>query len=405
MNKTTNILIITHWSYRDALIQTYTLPYLRIIRNYIKQKQEIILVTSEQKSIGLTKLEETQIKKNLEEENIILVTQPYRKMGFLKIIYLILHLVNLIKIIKKNKVSTIHCFCTPAGSIGYLLSVITGAKLIIDSYEPHAESMVENNTWKKNGLPFRILFLFEKLQSYRAKCLIATTSSMEAYAKKKYGVVPNVFYVKPACVNLNLFNLQTKDTRLLEELGLSDMIVCVYSGKLGGIYLNEEVFDFIKQCYVFWGNKFRFLLLTNSPKDHVHKQVVRVNLPEHVTIQKYVQFDQISRYLSLADFAINFVNPVSTKKHCTSIKDGEYWASGLPIVITKNISDDSEIIRNSGFGYELQRLDLSEYKLAILAINSLINGDINSLRKNIRKIAIRYRDYEIAEKIYEEIYS
>lgn len=50
----------------------------------------------------------------------------------------------------------------PAGALGYVLSKFTGSKLIIDSYEPHAESMVENGTWKKSSLKFKILFWLEK---------------------------------------------------------------------------------------------------------------------------------------------------------------------------------------------------------------------------------------------------
>ena len=114
---------------------------------------------------------------------------------------------------------------------------------------------------------------------------------------------------------------------------------------------------------------------------------------------------EIPKYLSLGDFAINPVKPVPTKKYCTSIKDGEYWATGLPIVITKNISDDSDIIRNSGYGYELQKLDSEEYRLAILAIEKLIKGNVSELRQNIRKIAEKYRNYQIAVNAYTKIYS
>ena len=128
-------------------------------------------------------------------------------------------LLKLIRIIKKEKIRTIHAFCTPAGGIAYLLSKFTGAELIIDSYEPHAESMVENGTWKKNGAAYKILFFLEKKQTQRAKALIATTAGMKQYALEKYRVEVQNFFVKPACVDPEKFFPSEKDPTLLKELG------------------------------------------------------------------------------------------------------------------------------------------------------------------------------------------
>jgi glycosyltransferase involved in cell wall biosynthesis len=405
VHKIANILVLTHWSFRDALVQTYTLPYLKIIRSVLPKNQKIILVTVEQKNIALTDNEVKNINQNWEIENLSLVAQAYQAMGVLKMLTLVYQLCHLIFIVKYYKISTIHCFCTPAGAIGFLLSKITGARLIIDSYEPHAQSMLENGTWSKWSAPYRLLSWFERLQTQRATCFIATTAGMKKYAQRTYGVDPKVFYIKPACVNLEVFNLREADKDLVDELGLRGKIVCVYAGKLGGIYLNSEVFDFIQVCYKYWGDNFRFLLLTNSPRDKVLQEIERVGLHERTVIQKQVKYEDVPRYLSISDFAINPVKPVPTKKYCTSIKDGEYWASGLPVVITKDISDDSDIIRESGYGYELQKLDFTEYKLAILTIDKLINGNVFELSQNIREIAKKYRNYQIAINIYTEIYS
>src|SRR4030066_244618 len=110
--KQKNILILTYWSYQDALIQTYTLPYVRIIRKIIQKK------------------------------------------------------------------NFIHAWCTPAGILGYILSKTTGVPLIIDSYEPHAEAMVENGTWGKSSWSFKLLFFFEKLQSKHAQTVISAVEKM-----------------------------------------------------------------------------------------------------------------------------------------------------------------------------------------------------------------------------------
>ena len=110
------------------------------------------------------------------------------------------------------------------------------------------------------------------------------------------------------------------------------------------------------------------------------------------------------RYLSLGDFAINPVKPVPTKRYCTSIKDGEYWAMGLPVIISPRISDDSEIIEKENTGIVVDFSDGDALPGVVDKLEVLI-ADKVLLKEKIRQIAIRYRSFELAKKIYKEIYN
>jgi hypothetical protein len=403
MNSTGNILVLTQWSFNDALVQTYTLPYVEIIRNIILQERKIIIVTAEQQQIALDEKEKELINREWKKKNMQLLPQPYKRFGFRKLLATVNHLLQLYRIIRKEKVEVIHAFCTPAGSLAYILCRFTGAKLIIDSYEPHAEAMVENGTWKKNGLACKLLLAMEKRQTRRAAALIATTAGMSQYALEKYGIQVKNFFVKPACVDLNKFSSAGKDAALLKELGLENKIVCAYAGKLGGIYLKEEVFDFIKACFDHWKNDFRFLMLTNASKEEIGEEMKRTGLPESVVIRRFVFHDEVPRYLSLGDFAINPVKQVPTKRYCTSIKDGEYWAMGLPVVISPGISDDSAIIEKERIGAVLNFQLKIEIQKAPERIDSMMRSGHWSKIK-IREIAERYRSFGLAENVYKRIY-
>ena len=403
MKKKGNILVFTQWSFKNALVQTYTLPYVDIIRRIIAPDRKIFLFTSEQKNIALNSDEIVQINNEWRKRNMELLPYPYKRFGFKKMLIVTGYLFRLIRIIKKEKIRTIHAFCMPAGGIAYLLSKSTGAELIIDSYEPHAESMVQNGTWKKNGAAYRILFSLEKKQTQRAKAIIATTAGMKQYALEKYGVEVKNFFVKPACVDLEKFSPSEKDPKLLKELGLENKIICVYAGKLGGIYFKKEVFDFIKLCHDHWKNDFRFLMLTNATMKEVNVEVERIKIPRDIVLSRFIFHHDIPRYLSLGDFAINPVKPVPAKRYCTSIKDGEYWAMGLPVVISPHISDDSKIIEDQNTGVVVDFYDHLQLSGAILKIEKLVN-EKKVLKERIREIAIRYRSFDLAEKIYKEVY-
>jgi hypothetical protein len=392
-----NILIITSWSYNDALIQTYTLPYVEIISKNLSDSSKIFLVT----------LEKDNKKIEITNSKIHHLPVPYHSFGLKGILMWIKLYLKLKKAVRKEKIQYIHAWCSPAGMIGYLLSVFTSRKLIIDSYEPHAESMIENGTWKKSSLAYVVLNFFEKRIAKNADVLISTTKSFMDYSIKKYKLDKNKFYVKPACVDLNLFSDKNiKYKKLLENLDLEDKIVCVYAGKFGGIYLGQEVFDLIKIAENFWGDKFRFLLLTSHSENEIETYRKKSNIDIKTIIKQFVPFKDIPNYIGLGDFALTPVKPVPSKLYCTPIKNGEYWALGLPIIITKNISDDSEIIESNKIGYVLNELNSEEYLKSIQVINDFIsNNSRNQIFHKIRDIAEKYRNFQIAEKIYYQVYS
>lgn len=396
INKT-NILIITSWSYNDALIQAYTLPYLNIISNQLSEDSNIFLTTLEKTNQPIT-------NPNPKIKNILIAYHPLSIKGLMMWVGLIF---KLLKTIRKEKIDVIHCWCTPAGMIGYILSLLTRKPLIIDSFEPHAETMVENGVWTKNGFAHRLLFFFEKRLTKRAKYLIATTEGMKSYAKNKYRFQGNNIFVKPACVNLGFFsenNLKIK--HLVDELNLTDKIVCVYAGKFGGIYLENEVFDFFKVAENYWGSNFRALILSTHSKQEIENYCKKNNLTPATVIHKFISHHEIPNFIGLGDFGITPVKPIPTKRYCTPIKDGEYWALGLPVVITKDISDDSDIIKKYKIGSVLEELNETEYLKAIKDIDHLLkNNTRKALYNKIRPIAEKYRNFDIAEKVYKKIYN
>lgn len=400
-----NVLVLTYWSYKNALIQTYTLPYVRIIKRNLPPNSKIFLLTIEQEYFKMTDNEWEEEVKILNKEGIYPIRIQYDHFG-IKMMFKLFSLVfSLKKIIRKENIDFIHAWCTPAGALGYILSVFTKKPLIIDSYEPHAEAMVENGSWKKSNLKFKLLFWLEKKQSKKANTVIALTEGMKSYAKDKYGASFTNYYIKPALVNLDKFKwdeISYKTLRKKHEV--ENKIVCLYAGKLGGIYLEEEVFDFFKVAHSYWQEKLKIYLLTDKNINEVNHFIRNKGIPESCIETKFIHYNDISEYFQLADFAINPVKPVPSKRYCTSIKDGEYWAAGLPVVITKDISDDSNIIHQNEIGYVLNALTHEEYEKACQKIDVLLQLGREQINNSIVKIAKKYRSYEIANDVYKNIY-
>ena len=80
MSSHKNILILTQWSYKDPLIQAYTLPYVYIISKYLPEGSKIFLVTFEQERLKMTKDERKEITGMLALKGIHLVDYSYSKL-------------------------------------------------------------------------------------------------------------------------------------------------------------------------------------------------------------------------------------------------------------------------------------------------------------------------------------
>jgi glycosyltransferase involved in cell wall biosynthesis len=375
-------------------VQTYTLPYVEIIRNITKA--ECYLVTAGKQNRELRETKTNGI-------NLIELPDPLLsgRLQWIKNVRL------LSSIVKQKSIDTIHAWCTPAGAIGVLLKK-KNIKLIIDSFEPHAEAMVENGTWSRGGLKYRFLSYFEKREAKLADNLIFAADGMQDYVAKTYGVKPANYFVKPACVDLSVFSKAAiKNKSLLAELKLENKLVCVYAGKFGGIYLEDEVFAFIKECENYWGKeRFRFLLLSNVSDEYLTAKLVKHGIEKESVVKQFVPHKEVQNYIGLADFALCPVKPVPTKRYCTPIKNAEYWALGLPVIVPHDISTDSERIEKDKAGAVLQHFTTEDYIKAIKQIDGLIaNKSREEVYNLVRPLAEQYRSFSIAEKVYGQIYN
>lgn len=399
-----NVLVITYWSFKDALVQTYTLPYVHIFRELLPPGSVVYVFTREQSHLKMTREEWKKTQREYSSKyNIRLLRAGYRNFGLAAQLQTLFILIRLWLIAVSKGIKTIHTWCTPAGVLGYMLKRFTRKRLVLDSFEPHAEVMLEGGTWEKDSKAFKLLFGFERKMLKKADEIIACTTGMRQYSIEKYGIDRADMLVKPACVDFDKFNTVIVPAQgLLKELGLEGKTIMLYAGKLGGLYLEKEVFEIVKAGAGFFGNSFRFLFLTNTPEEHIQQYCDELQIDRSIIVNRFVPHSEVPQYMALAHFALNPMKPLPSRRHSAPIKDSEYWAMGLPVIITKGIADDSDIICSENIGYVLQDLNREEYTKAMTEMKPLLQNP--SLKKKIFDIAKRERSFSIADKVYRQVY-
>ena len=399
------ILVITYWSYREPLIQNYTLPYIRMMLEVLPEGSRIRLVTMEKKGERLGVAEENEVTDELAEQGIDWHPERYVPFGLLAAFRWGRVILKWVFRGVRGEFDGVHAWGTPPGGPACWIAGWSGKPLVIDSFEPHAESMIEAGQWKKGGVANHALIFFEKLQARRANAVIAVSPTMEAYSWSRYRGFHETFSVKPACIDRDLMKQRVQ---LYKDLppNTKGRVVPIYAGKFGGIYLEEETFDMIRASYDEWGDELLMLLLTDLPRSRVEEWMAEKDIPSQVLYQEWVSPEAVPAYMAKAHFALNPVRPLPSKRHCTSIKDGEYWSMGLPVLIPEGIGEDSSIIKRKGIGVLLDKgLGSENIRESIRQMRSLIEEkDHPSLKDQIRRTAVEERGFERAHKAYQEVY-
>ena len=188
--------------------------------------------------------------------------------------------------------------------------------------------------------------------------------------------------------------------RVRRKLGLGDAVTAVYAGKFGGLYYGPESFRILKDGFDYFDD-FRVLLLTPTDREYVLAHCRTFGIPEDRVFIGVVPRHEIPAYLSAADYAYSFARPRPTGSFQCPIKHGEYWACGLPFIVSDGISDDCEVIRTSGGGAVLEH-DLSNIRASHAAMAAIMANPL--YRNETRELALRHKGIPLAANVFSTIF-
>src|SRR5690606_34223519 len=152
--------------------------------------------------------------------------------------------------------------------------------------------------------------------------------------------------------------------------------VGIYAGRYGGLYMEEDAFEVYKEVFSFFKGNFVLILLTsNIYHTWIKQQILKYELPLERIFIFNVKHNEVPDYLSASDFSFATYKPGKSKLYLSPVKIAEYWANGLPVLLTNGIGDETRIIKAvpaAGVLFDPDKIN-EELKFRLNNLTSLID--------------------------------
>ena len=383
-----NILYLGYWNLKDPLTEATIFPNLEILENF-EFISKIIFCNTERElkhpvfepGFKHTKIEYCPIFSGPPTLGIIT-----------KIVDFIRFPKQLARVAQREHIDIVVARGAVAGSLAYFLWKTTQIPFVVESFEPHADYMEESGVWYKHGIQYFFQRKWEAAQKKHAKGLIPVAQN---YRRKllEEGVLDNRIRIAPCYINFQKFYFdEAKIKSLRKERGISESTtVGIYAGKYGGLYLEEECFELYAGAFRCFSD-FQLIILTPTQfHAWVFSQVARHKLPVDRILVKSVTYEEVPEYLMMSDFAYATYKSGYSKAYLSPVKIGEYWACGLPVILTRGVGDESEFITNkAGVLFDPESINVEKTDDIYRSLSNYLHT--SQIRRDISLLARNYRN-------------
>lgn len=393
------ILFLGYWSLHDGLTISTVFPHLRLLQER-SDVEAIRLVTIERGATAqaelifapgysIQKITFEPLRSKLSRNVILTKIEDFTRFPN-----------EIIRQVRAFKPDFILARGAPAGALAYLVWQKIKLPFYVESFEPHAHYMLESGVWQRYDPRYLFQRHWEKRQKQLARGLLPVAENYRQQLIAE-GVPAARIATVPCSVDATVFAFTEIDRqRIRGQLGFTspDVIVGIYVGKFGGIYYDAEAFQVFRAAADYFGQAFRLILLTPDSQLEVRHKLAAVGLATEVVTVTRAPYTEVPAYLSAADFAFATIKPAPCRLFCSAIKIGEYWASGLPVLLPPGIGDDSQIVEIEAGGAVFDLHQPNSLVLSLGRLKQLMREP--DYRTRIHSLALRYRHLDRARQAY-----
>ncbi|MFT6759892.1 MAG: glycosyltransferase involved in cell wall biosynthesis [Psychroserpens sp.] len=402
-----NVLYLSYDGLTDGLGRSQVLPY---IIGLSKLGHKFTIVSFE-KEISF-KRDENTIRMIVDEVGI--KWNPLMYTASPPILSTLYDVRNLEKTIERLHLETpfdiVHCRSYMTSIAGLVLKKKHKVKMVFDMRAFYADERVDGRIWNLKNPAFKAVYGYFKKKEIEflenADYAISLTTKgkdiIHSWKHVKNNPVP--VQVIPCCADLAHFHPSninsSRKKELQQKLNLTeDDFVITYLGSIGTWYLLDEMLDFFKVLLEKKPNS-KFLFITTDQASTILEPVKSKGIPMNRVAISPAKREEVPTFLSLANAAIFFIQPVFSKSGSSPTKHGEMLGMGLPVIANSGVGDVDSIIQDTKSGILIEEFSTSAYQNAVNQIDELLDIPISTLQDAAQK----YYSLEEGVKKYQEVY-
>jgi glycosyltransferase involved in cell wall biosynthesis len=267
-----------------------------------------------------------------------------------------------------GRTDIVHARTFLGGLMGLVLARLLRAKFVYHNEGFYPDEQVDGGVWAPGSRRHRIARQLEAQLYARADGIMALSHRARATIKELAPVrrkrTPVI--VVPSAVDLERFRC-AKYEGGIHPGGLR----LVYTGSVGLRYRLDRAAQFAAVALQELG-QVSLRVLSRADRSVVEGILEASSLPRDSWSVDSVPHAAMPGELSRHDAGLFFLTEGLSEQGCSPTKIGEYWACGLPVVTTPNVSDTDEIVRREGVGVVVKEHSEAGYSEAIRTLAKLL---------------------------------
>ena len=395
-----NILYISLTGMTEPLGRSQVLEYLIDL----SQDNRFYLISFERET-DIKNIDEIRelVKKYNIEWHYLIYSNKYGVFSTIIQIFQVLKIAS--KFIKKHTIAVVHARSMIPATIGIILSKLYRVKLLFDIRGFAIDEKLDSGRLEKESFLYKILKRLDNRLYEKSEHIVTLTYKAKEILEGNLNIDRDKITVIPTCANGEVFKplSEIEKIEFKQSLGYDkrDKII-IHTGTVSGWYDFDKELKLIEEL-IKQDSSINFLILNKNEHFFIEKSLEKYNIPQKNTKIISSSFQNVYKYLNIADVSIFFIKPSFSKQASAPTKFAENIACYLPSITNSGVGDMEFYMNRYDVGYiiELDTLNSSISTIAKDIINK-IQKEIN--RDEYNQLFSQYFDKKIAVEKYNNIY-
>jgi glycosyltransferase involved in cell wall biosynthesis len=267
----------------------------------------------------------------------------------------------------RGRFDVIHARTFVAGPMGYVITRLLGARFVYHNEGFYPDEQVDGGVWKEGSRVHRLARGVEAFLYDHADGLIALSDRAQEIllARPRVRAAKTPVIVVPSAVDLAAFQPSGAVRDHAAPISL------VYLGSVGLRYRLDDAGRFVAAM-----RKVRpdatLTVVSRADRGLVESMLDSSGLAREAWALKGLAHSDVPAELQRHDAGLFFLTQGLSEHGCSPTKIGEYWACGLPVVTTPNVSDTDAIVRDGRVGVVVGSKETGAFDGAARALVDLL---------------------------------